>query len=229
VHRCVLGLPYCTRLPACGQPVIPFCMYILDLLSQSPAVAIASILAIVVAITFHEFAHAWTADRLGDDTPSLQGRVTLNPLAHLDPVGSVLFLLFRFGWGKPVIYNPMRLKRRSDELLIALAGPASNLLLAFIFNLAAYLLGKTGLPVGLLGIAADTNVLLAAFNILPIPPLDGSSIVAYFWPEYRSLLGSQIGVFLLLAVVFLGGSLLNGILLPVENFFYLLTHLFGLL
>ena len=201
-------------------------MNLISLLTN-PVQALAFILAVVVAVTFHEFAHAWTADRLGDDTPALQGRVTLNPAAHLDPIGSILFLIFGFGWGRPVMYNPMRLKRRSDELLIALAGPASNLLLALLFNLATYFLGRAGLPVELLGLAAYVNVMLAAFNILPIPPLDGSSIVAYFWPEYRSLMGSQIGVVILLAVVLVGGSLLGGIVAPVQGFFSQLTHLFG--
>jgi Zn-dependent protease len=209
-------------------------MKILSLLATSPLQALAFLFSIVIAITIHEFAHAWTADRLGDDTPSLQGRVTLNPLAHLDPLGSLMFILLGFGWGKPVIYNPMRLARRSDELLIALAGPVSNLFLATLLNIIAFTLGRYGWAnTELLDLGASLNVLLAAFNMIPIPPLDGSSIIAYFWPEYRSLVGGQIGTIILLAVIFVpvfgGNTLLGALITPLEVGFTYVTHLFGLL
>ena len=208
-------------------------MYIASLLQASPAAGLIALLSIVAAITVHEFAHAWVADRLGDDTPSLQGRVTLSPLAHLDPIGSLCFLLVGFGWGKPVIYNPMRLGRKVDELLVALAGPASNLVFAIALNLIAAASGPHFSAFAeLLHVAAYVNVLLASFNMIPIPPLDGSSIVAYFWPPYRSVMGGQVGLILLLLVIFFPtqeGSLLTAVLRPIQEAFGTLTTLFGLL
>ena len=209
-------------------------MTLIGNLFSSPLSTLIFLLSIIIAITVHEFAHAWTAVRLGDDTPLHQGRVTLNPLAHLDPIGSLFFLLFRFGWGKPVIYDPRNLNRRVDELLIALAGPASNLLLAFILNLATFLQVKTGITLiqsDILGLIIQINVFLAAFNLVPIPPLDGSSIVAYFWPEYRSLAGGQVGTILIILLILpLGGSNLLGIIVnPIANFFFQLVTLFGLI
>lgn len=196
----------------------------LALLSTNPLQAIALIFVIILAITFHEFAHAWTADRLGDDTPALQGRVTLNPLAHLDPVGSIAFLLVGFGWGKPVIYNPMRLSRKTDELLVALAGPASNILLAIALNV----LNQFGVfNSEIISPAVYINVILAAFNMIPIPPLDGSAIVAYFWPEYRSVMGGQLGLIILLLLIFSGT--LGAIVTPIAAVFSHITTLFGLL
>lgn len=209
-------------------------MNILGLINN-PIETIIFLVGIVMAITFHEYAHAWMAARLGDETPVLQGRTTLNPLAHLDLFGSIAFLLIGFGWGKPVVYNPMRLSRRIDELWVALAGPASNLLLAFILNVFGYLQTISGLVIvnpDFLTVVVLINIYLAAFNMIPIPPLDGSSILAYFWPPYRSLVGGQIGFILLLILIFLpGGSLnlLQTILSPVIAGFYHLTTLFGLL
>ncbi len=210
-------------------------MRILELAAQSPALAIAFLLSIILAITVHEFSHAWMADRLGDDTPSSQGRVTLNPLAHLDPLGSLLFVISGFGWGKPVIYDPRNLRGRADELKVALAGPASNLILALVFKLilvAQVAAGVTVITPIFLGVLITINLYLAAFNMLPIPPLDGSSVVAYFWPEYRSLVGGQVGFIILIALVFLrlpGGSLLSVVVTPILTSFDHLTSLFGLL
>jgi Zn-dependent protease len=209
-------------------------MSILNLLTDSPFLAILFLVGIVISITIHEFAHAWTAYKLGDDTPFLMGRVTLNPLAHLDPLGSLAFLIAGFGWGKPVIYNPMRLKRRSDELLVALAGPISNILLAIVLNALALLLPRIAPAFSPepLQFAALINVYLAAFNMLPIPPLDGSSIVAFFWPDYRSIAGGQIGLIILLFLIFVpvgGSTLLSTVVGPIVDFFTLVTHLFGIL
>ena len=207
---------------------------LLTLLSTDPKNTLVALLALIIGISVHEFAHAWTATKLGDETPRLQGRVTLNPAAHLDPLGSIFFLLTGIGWGRPVIYNPMRLKRRSDELVIALAGPASNLLLALLFNILATLLfqfGKHFTSTPIL-IASDINVLLAAFNCIPIPPLDGSAIVAYFYPPYRSLFGGRFGVLILLALIFIpigGGTLLSLLVAPLSAWFNMVVHLFGIL
>lgn len=210
-------------------------MNIFSLFSQSPIFALAFLLSIIFAITIHEFAHAWMANRLGDDTPYLQGRVTLNPLAHLDPLGSLLFLFTGFGWGKPVQFNPNNLSRHGDELKIALAGPISNLILALCFKIllvAQAGFGVTAIEPLFLVVAITINLYLAAFNMLPIPPLDGSSIVSYFWPPYRSIAGGQIGFIILLILVFApfpGGSLLSYIVQPILFAFNALTSLFGIL
>lgn len=205
---------------------------IIPSMNFSPQEILILLAAIIAAITVHEFAHAWTAHLLGDDTPYLQGRVTLNPLAHLDPIGSLVFILsgFRFGWGKPVLYNPMRLSRKIDELLIALAGPFSNLLFALLVNLIITGLHYySGGSYPVLQALSRMNIVLAAFNFIPIPPLDGSSIVAYFWPEYRSIVGSQIGMVAVLILILFPGNLLGLFISPFYTSFSLVTHLFGLI
>lgn len=209
-------------------------MYILGLL-QNPVDMAVFLLALVLSVTVHEFAHAWAAVRLGDETPRLMGRETLDPRAHLDPMGSVLFLLVGFGWGKPVLYNPHRLSYRYQELLVALAGPISNLLLALAFNILAFLAMQEIVPIApsILTLVATLNVALAAFNLLPIPPLDGSSIVAYFWPEYRSVLGTQIGFILLIILLWFpilpGRTVADIFIAPLMQLFTHVTKLFGLL
>src|SRR3990167_11554391 len=105
----------------------------LDFLFTSPIIFFTWIAALLFAITIHEFSHAWTADRLGDPTPRLQGRITLNPIAHLDPLGTLMLILFRFGWGKPVQFDQFNLRNpRRDTMLISIAGPTSNLLTAVL-------------------------------------------------------------------------------------------------
>ncbi len=230
----VLVFRYIIRLLAGGQ-FMAFSSFIgqstfLTLLTQSPVAAIIFVVSIVLAITIHEFAHAWTADRLGDDTPRLMGRVTLNPLAHLDPIGSVAFILLGFGWGRPVIYNPMRLSHKIDELWIALAGPISNILLAIVLNALAFATRQYNISffnADVLSFAAQINVFLAAFNMLPIPPLDGSSIIAYFFPTYRSLMGGQIGLIILLLLIFSG--ILGSFTQPIIHAFNQLATLGGII
>lgn len=154
-------------------------------------------IALLLAISVHEFAHAWTADRLGDPTPRLDGRLTLNPLAHLDLIGTLLLLLVHFGWGKAVRFDPYNLKNpRRDAALISLAGATANLLLAGLcavilriiplifvsssiglFNSLDAIVGK------LLVIIIGMNVGLAVFNLIPIHPLDGFKVVEGVLPE----------------------------------------------
>lgn len=214
-------------------------MHILQLFAEfGPSLTIAFVVAFVAAISVHEWSHAYVATRLGDDTPRLQGRVTLDPRAHIDPIGGLLFLVVGFGWGRPVVYNPIRLKGRFDELWIALAGPVVNLLFALVCNLLALGLVSFASHVGsaptlalnfisILRLVADINVLLAAFNFIPIPPLDGSSIIAAFWPQYRSLFAGQLGMVLLLFLLFFpatgGSNLLGSIMNPIMHYFSLLT------
>lgn len=168
-------------------------------------------IGILLAITIHEFAHAWVADKLGDPTPRYQGRVTLDPRAHLDPIGTLAIFIAGFGWGKPVPFDPYNLKEpKRDTALIALAGPASNIILAVL--LAALI--HSGVLAGFASIATiiiQINVMLAVFNLVPVYPLDGSKILMAFLPnetayEYDNFMTRYGMIVLLLLIVPWGGS-----------------------
>jgi len=163
----------------------------LELLSN-PAVLITRIITLIIAFTIHEFSHAKVADLYGDLTPRQNGRVTLNPVAHLDLWGSLLLLVAGFGWAKPVPINPYALGRRSPAavMMVSLAGPASNFLLA-IFGAIPIRMGlvSSQSPVGFLPSSSDfffefvfINLLLTFFNLIPLAPLDGDKIAEYFFP-----------------------------------------------
>lgn len=153
-------------------------------LFQSPLSFLFSAIAMIVAITIHEFSHALAADRLGDPTPRLQGRLTLNPRAHLDPIGTLMLLLFRFGWGKPVMFDPFNLKNpRRDAMLIGLAGPASNLVSALIASVILRVAPLGALVGTVLQTFIVLSVLLAVFNLVPIHPLDGGKIITGLLPK----------------------------------------------
>ncbi len=179
------------------------------------------IIAVLAALTIHEYAHGWVAYKLGDPTAKHEGRLTLNPIAHLDPLGTLMFLFVRFGWGKPVPVNPRYFKHyRRDSALVALAGPASNLLLAFaVFALYLFVAprGTQFLAVpdsgplpsfffSILTTSILINLGLMAFNLLPIAPLDGSKILAAFIPlkyedQYEQLM--RYGAYILLGLLIL--------------------------
>ena len=157
-----------------------------------------SIPGILIAITFHEFAHAFVADKLGDDTPRNQGRLTLNPLGHLDPIGSIMLLFAGFGWGKPVEVNPRNYDRRFSmdkaDAIVSIAGPIMNFLLAIILTIVYCILYKfakvtfINSQIGtiimlMLNIAISINVGLGVFNLIPLPPLDGSKVIKPFLPS----------------------------------------------
>ncbi|GAB4533907.1 MAG: site-2 protease family protein [Anaerolineales bacterium] len=163
------------------------------MLNLTPAELIANVVVLIVAFTIHELAHALTADWFGDSTPRAYGRLTLNPLAHLDPLGSLLLLVAGFGWAKPVPINPAVLERRSPAAVmwVSLAGPLSNLMLAALAAIP-FRLGwlQPALPKGLLPNADQiftqfvfVNLILMLFNLLPLAPLDGEKIIAYFLPK----------------------------------------------
>lgn len=163
---------------------------------QKLLLLVLSIPGILIAITFHEFAHAWMADKLGDDTPRRQGRLTLNPLAHIDPYGAILMLTAGFGWGKPVEISPYNFNRtisiKKGNALVSVAGPAMNFILAVIFSLiygiALKLFGTffytdAGIIIGdVLTTTIAMNVGLGVFNLIPLYPLDGYKILLYFLP-----------------------------------------------
>jgi Zn-dependent protease len=150
---------------------------------QSPDVLIAILLILFVSLPFHEFSHALAAYRLGDSTAKYMGRLTLNPLAHLDPFGALLILLVGFGWAKPTPYNPYNVRGgKTGEVIIAIAGPISNLVLAIAAALPLRYIYATGMDVPEVVVSALStfvmlNVILAVFNLIPIPPLDGSKLL----------------------------------------------------
>lgn len=152
--------------------------------------------AILVGLTVHEFAHAYVADKLGDKTPKFQGRLTLNPFSHIDIIGFIMILLIGFGWAKPVQINPSALKRGyKDEIKVSVAGVTANIVTAFIFALLTALLLKMDLIIlgdvtslgGIIGVILSyivrINCMLAVFNLMPIPGLDGFDILRDLWPK----------------------------------------------
>jgi len=202
-------------------------MLILSLI-QNPIYLIFFVLALLLAITVHEFAHAWMAYKSGDSTAMLEGRLTLNPLAHLDPLGTIFLFLVGFGWGKPVPTNPNNYNKRSDEIKIALAGIVANIILALVLAIPIRIAILTGHTIDssnlllILNIFVDINIVLAAFNILPIFPLDGSHIVGYFLSDDAKISYEQYGPFILLAVLIFDRlsnfSILTTIMEPIIRF-----------
>lgn len=177
----------------------------------NPVNFVIFLVALIVAVTFHEFAHAFVALQLGDVTAKLLGRVSLNPIRHLDLFGSLAFIFVGFGWGKPVPINPNNMRGISPMIgyaISALAGPASNVLLAFLVTIPFRI---DALPTGSLDPLAiqfiqsliAVNISLAAFNFLPIPPLDGFSLARLFLPRAASEWLEQYGMFVLIALVFI--------------------------
>ena len=206
------------------------------MLNLTASMFISYLIVLLFAFPVHEFAHAWTANYFGDDTPRRSGRLTLNPLAHLDPIGSLLMLVAGFGWAKPVPVNPYALEQRSPAalMLVSLAGPLSNLLLAILASLPfrfgwvsvnqAYFDYSTStqhflptLPQVLL-VFISVNLLLMLFNLIPLYPLDGEKIASYFFPpSWVRVLDAirPIAPMILLALVFVGG--LSWIITPALN------------
>lgn len=190
---------------------------------------------VIVSLTIHEAAHAWTADKLGDPTARLLGRVSLNPIVHIDPIGTVLLPLVSIfsglpllGWAKPVPVNISRLRHhRRDFMIVAAAGPISNflqaLVIAVVFRLA-YQPGDTDMFIAILWKAVETNLLLAFFNLIPIPPLDGGNVLAGLVPESAARVLDQVRQFGFIALyaLMLSGILSQLILPPTELFLRLL-------
>jgi len=197
------------------------------------------------ALSFHEFCHGWMAYRLGDDTAARQGRLSLNPLHHLDPVGTLMLLFFRFGWAKPVQINSRNLRNpRRDIALVALAGPVGNFISAFAVAIICGLLARLfpGLLFNRLGYPTTfgmvmvnvmfMNVGLGIFNLIPVPPLDGSKVLSMFLPV-SALRGfffmERWGFLILIALVYLGvvGVIMNPFFTAANNILVWTINLIG--
>lgn len=204
--------------------------------------------AVLIAITFHEYAHAFAADRLGDDTPRRQGRLTLNPLAHLDPIGSIMLVFAGFGWGKPVEINPRNFNRKitmsAGEAIVSLAGPIMNFLLAIVFSIITFamlkfapmfILTQAGaIILSLLQITVAINVGLGVFNMIPLPPLDGSKVLNHFLPyNAKEWFTRYAQVFYIIFVVLWITGFAGTLISPIINWVYkgittLVAMLFGI-
>lgn len=205
----------------------------LNLLSQ-PQLLIAWLVGIVYAITVHEFSHAYAAYKEGDHTAADQGRLTLNPLKHLDPIGSIVLLLAGFGWGRPVPFNPYNLKHQKwGPVFISLAGPASNLFSFVVFGFllkfltASNLIGPDNLLTTFLLLMIEINFVLAIFNLLPFPPLDGSKVLYAVVPfRYQDSVRrlELYGPWILLIFVVVGGSIFSSLISVLYN---LAIRIFG--
>lgn len=188
-------------------------------------IIIISLLSLVFAITIHEFSHAAVADYLGDPTPRSQGRLSLNPLKHLDPIGTIMLFLVHFGWGKPVPIDPYNFRHpKRDEILVSIAGPLSNIFSAIIFGTILHFIPINHFIYNILYSLIEINIILAVFNLLPIPPLDGSKVFLNLLSEQKSLewqeAFNRYGLFILIIFLFLpigGSNLISIIISPIIN------------
>ena len=195
-------------------------------LLRDPELFVAFLIAIIVGLTFHEFSHAAVATLQGDQTARSQGRLTLNPVVHLDPLGTIALLIAGLGWARPTPVTPTRLRyRRLGMVLVGLAGPAANFVIALVSAIALRIVepaaGATldgNFSVKLLSYLVIWNVLLGVFNLLPIPPLDGSTLLTVLLPPSRQNIVrflDQYGIFLLLGLLILAPNFLTPIVLAV--------------
>jgi Zn-dependent protease len=203
-------------------------MGLINLLLKDPLTFVLLTVPLLYSIILHELAHGWVAYRMGDPTAKNQGRLTLNPIKHLDPVGTVMLFLVGFGWARPVPVNLQHVRNeRLGLILVSSAGIVANMLLAF---LAVLLLQMSSLPQAIrtaLTFVAQINIMLASFNLIPIPPLDGSKILMGFMSQRAQYAFSRLepfGLFIIIGLLYLGA------LDPVIHFFrWIILALIGFL
>jgi Zn-dependent protease len=212
-------------------------MGLIKLLISDPAAFVMLSVLLLYSVIFHELAHGWVAYKMGDPTAKLMGRLTLNPLKHLDPIGALMLLIIGFGWAKPVPVNLENIpsdKRRKGIILVSAAGITANIICAFIALLLLQLLapGPEDIMYKILHLLAFINILLAAFNLIPIPPLDGSKIIMGFAPESVNRVLYQIepfGIIIVIGLLYLGA--LNPVIELLQyiivNFISLILHAIG--
>lgn len=203
---------------------------------------------VIIALTFHEFAHAWMANKMGDDTPRNQGRLNLNPLSHIDPFGFAMLIFAHFGWGKPVEINPRNFNRKmsmsAQEALVAVAGPIMNIIIAIILTIIefsiytfspAFIYTRVGFIIMIMiEMAIVVNIGLGVFNLVPLPPLDGSKVLMHFLPYNAKMwfTNNQNMFYMIFLIIWITG-IVSYIISPVINVVYsgiywLVKSIFGI-
>ena len=190
----------------------------------NPLNMIAGLPGLLIALVIHEYAHARAAVALGDFTPKMMGRLTLNPAAHIDPIGLIMLLLVHFGWAKPVVYNPSNFKDiRKGDLIVALAGPMANIIVGFIAMFLYLLLFNMEIDSQgtrmVMSLIVLYNVGFAIFNMLPLPPLDGSKVLMFFLPPrlaYKYMMYQRYSFIILIALMMT--PILSGIMISLRQF-----------
>jgi len=222
-----------------------FLLRLIELLISDPRhflinlviISVILILPLLISISIHEWAHGMVAYLFGDPTPKNQGRLSINPFAHLDPVGTLMLFIIGIGWAKPVIINPDNIHGKIKLMLVALAGPGSNILLAIIFSFIKFAFLSYTTINGInfdknifdvlnaaLNFIIQINLILCVFNMLPIPPLDGSNVLRYFLPDKIAESYSRLapyGMFVLLLLLFtVGFSFIFNAAAVLESYIY---------